>query len=124
LGRRIYGFAVRGIAIKLHRPFVGSRLATPTVLTRRDPIRGSSCACYDFPVFEGDTTRAAKALQLEIQRSMSEEQRLLLAFEMSLFARELCRAGIRQKHPDWSEAQLDRELLRLAFFPAPLPDLR
>jgi hypothetical protein len=52
---------------------------------------------------------------------MSGEQRLLLAFEMSMFARELNRERIRREHPDWLEAQIDRELLRLAFFPAPLP---
>jgi hypothetical protein len=69
-----------------------------------------------------DTSPAAQALQLEIQRRMSGEQRMLLAFEMSLFARDLAKAGIRHEHPEWSEARVARELLRLAFFPAPLPD--
>jgi hypothetical protein len=52
---------------------------------------------------------------------MSGEQRLLLALEMSLFARELAKAGIRRDHPEWTNAQIRRELLRLAFLPAPLP---
>jgi hypothetical protein len=52
---------------------------------------------------------------------MTGEQRLLLAFEMSLFARELARAGIRQQHPDSPESRVVRELLRMAFFPKPLP---
>jgi hypothetical protein len=52
---------------------------------------------------------------------MTGEQRLLVAFEMSLFARELAREGLRQGHPEWPEARVARELLRLAFFPAPLP---
>jgi Rv0078B-related antitoxin len=68
-----------------------------------------------------DTTPAAQALQLKIQRSLGGEQRLLLALEMSLFARELGRANIRQQHPDWPEGRVVRELLRLAFLPAPLP---
>jgi hypothetical protein len=55
---------------------------------------------------------------------MSGEQRLLLAFEMSLFARELGRERIRQEHPDWPDARIARELLRLAFLPAPLPELQ
>jgi hypothetical protein len=55
---------------------------------------------------------------------MSGEQRLLLAFEMSLFARDLNRERIHREHPDWPETQIARELLRLAFFPAPLPDLK
>jgi hypothetical protein len=68
-----------------------------------------------------DTSAATAKIQLRIQQSMSGEQRLLLAMEMSLFARDLARAGIRADHPDWSEAQVERELLRLAFLPAPLP---
>ncbi|MGH9504147.1 MAG: hypothetical protein ACRD20_14955 [Terriglobales bacterium] len=71
-----------------------------------------------------DTTPAARAVQLEIQRSMTGEQRLLLAFEMSLFARQLSRERIRREHSDWTDTQIARELLRLAFFPAPLPDLQ
>ena len=46
---------------------------------------------------------------------------MLLAFEMSLFARDLARERIRSLHPDWGEAQIQRELLRLAFLPQPLP---
>jgi hypothetical protein len=45
----------------------------------------------------------------------------MLALDMSLFARELARACLEQEHPEWSEAQVKRELLRLAFLPAPLP---
>jgi hypothetical protein len=52
---------------------------------------------------------------------MSGEQRVLLAFEMSMFARELAKEGIRCRHPEWPEARVNRELLRLAFFPNPLP---
>jgi hypothetical protein len=68
-----------------------------------------------------DTSPEAQSVQLEILRAMSGEQRILLAFEMCLFARELAKEGIRREHPDWSEEQVARELLRLAFFPAPLP---
>jgi hypothetical protein len=68
-----------------------------------------------------DTSSAAQGIQLEILRGMSGEQRILLAFEMSLFARELAKEGIRREHPEWPEERVTRELLRLAFFPAPLP---
>jgi hypothetical protein len=71
-----------------------------------------------------DTHPAAEVVQANIQRAMSGEQRLLLTFEMSLFARELSRERIRHEHPGWSEKQTAQELLRLAFFPAPLPDLQ
>jgi len=68
-----------------------------------------------------DTSSKARALQLQIHRAMTGEQRFLLAYEMSMFARELAREGIRRSHPEWSEAQIARELLRLAFLPNPLP---
>ncbi len=68
-----------------------------------------------------DTTEAARDIQLQIQRAMTGEQRILLAFEMSLFARDLAKAGIQREHPDWDDARVIRELLRLAFLPEPLP---
>jgi hypothetical protein len=68
-----------------------------------------------------DTSPAAAAIQLNFYRAMSGEQRLLLAFEMSMSVRELNRAGIRRDHPDWTEAEIARELLRIAFLPQPLP---
>lgn len=70
-----------------------------------------------------DTTPEAAAIQLRIVQAMTGEQRLKLAFELCLFARELAVAGIKQRHPDWSESQIKRELLRLAFLPKPLPPL-
>jgi len=68
-----------------------------------------------------DTSPSAQALQLQIQRAMPGEQRLLMALEMSLFARELAKERIRQEHSEWSETQVARELLRLAFLAASLP---
>jgi len=68
-----------------------------------------------------DTTPSAQAIQLEVQRAMSGEQRLLMAFEMSMFARELASERIRCEHPEWPETQVARELIRLAFLPEPLP---
>jgi len=55
------------------------------------------------PVPHTDTSPAAQAVQLELLRAMSGEQRILLAFEMSLFARELAKEGIRREHPEWPE---------------------
>lgn len=68
-----------------------------------------------------DTTPEAQAVQLAIHRSMTGERKIALAYEMSMFGRELNRARLRQEHPEWTEAQIARELLRLAFFPKPLP---
>jgi hypothetical protein len=52
---------------------------------------------------------------------MSGEERVLLAYEMSIFVREIMREGIRRDHPDWTEAETAKEMLVRAFFPAPLP---
>lgn len=68
-----------------------------------------------------DTSPAAQALQLQIQRAMPGEKRLLLALEMSLFARELAKEQIRREYPEWSDAQVARELVRLTFMPALVP---
>ena len=74
-----------------------------------------------FAVPISDTTVSAQAVRIETQRAMTGEQRLLMALEMSLFARELASARIRREHPDWLETRVTRELLRLAFLPEPLP---
>jgi hypothetical protein len=52
---------------------------------------------------------------------MTGEQRLLMAFEMSRFARDLAKERIRREHPEWPESQVTRELVRLAFLPEPIP---
>ena len=46
---------------------------------------------------------------------------MLLAFEMTMFARDLARARIRMDHPDWPESRVTREILRLALLPDALP---
>lgn len=68
-----------------------------------------------------DTSPEIREMQLQIYRSMSGEQKILIALEMSLFARDMARARIRTEHADWSEWQVERELLRIAFLPDPLP---
>jgi hypothetical protein len=68
-----------------------------------------------------DTSDAAAEVQAEIYRCMTGEERLRLAFEMSELARSLCLARLRKEHPDWSEWELKRELLRYAFASEPWP---
>jgi len=68
-----------------------------------------------------DTSPAAKRLQLQIGAAMTGEQRILQALEASLLVREFTKSGIRTDHPDWTEAEVAREVLRLQFLPANLP---
>jgi hypothetical protein len=47
-------------------------------------------------------------LYLEALRRLTPEQRLLKAFELTELSRELFRAGLRQRFPEASEAELQR----------------
>ncbi len=68
-----------------------------------------------------DTSQEAERVQLEVFRRMTGEQRLKLALQMSDFARELSLSRIRAEHPQWSDWEVKRELLRLDFLPDALP---
>ena len=68
-----------------------------------------------------DTSPDAERVQLDVFRRMTGEQRLKLALEMSDFARGLSLSRIRAEHPEWSDWEVKRELLRLDFLPDPLP---
>jgi hypothetical protein len=68
-----------------------------------------------------DTTCEARDVQFRILRAMSGEQRMMIALEMSLFVRESARSRMQVQHPEWDEARIERELLKIAFFPHALP---
>ncbi len=68
-----------------------------------------------------DTSQDAEQVQLDVFRRMTGEQRLKLALEMSDFARGLSLSRIRAEHPQWSDWEVKRELLRLDFLPDALP---
>ena len=63
----------------------------------------------------------ASRIQRDILRRMAPEERLRLACEMSDLAHDLCRARIRHQHPDWTDEQVVREMVRSAFSPQPSP---
>lgn len=62
-----------------------------------------------------DTSLAAHALQLRLYREAGPQRRAEMAAEMSDLIRDICRAGIRMRHPDFSEAQIIREMLRIFY---------
>ncbi|HLF06395.1 MAG TPA: hypothetical protein VI893_04375 [Thermoplasmata archaeon] len=68
-----------------------------------------------------DTSRIAAELQATIHRRLTGSERLGIALDMSLTVRQLSLSRLRLQHPDWSERDLERELLRYAFLPAALP---
>jgi len=55
-------------------------------------------------------------MQARIHERMTGEQRLLMALEMSYFAHELAKQGLRDAHPEWPEERIRREFL-LSLFP-------
>ena len=69
-----------------------------------------------------DTSPEAAEIQASIYRRMTGAERLQLALEMSETARELTLARLRVQHPDRSDRELKRELLRYAFGSDPLPE--
>ncbi len=65
-----------------------------------------------------DTSPEFRELQTNVYRRLSRGERLTLAFELSLVARELAMSRLRRQHPEWSSVDLMKELLRYAFLPA------
>lgn len=68
-----------------------------------------------------DTSPAVQAIQDEIHRRMSGEERFRLAIEMSEMARAFAEARLRNEHPEWTDWEIKRELLRYAFGSEPWP---
>ncbi len=60
-----------------------------------------------------DTTAEALAVQTAIYRRMTGTQRAALADEMSMAARRITLTAIRQRHPEYDEAQTTFALFRL-----------
>jgi hypothetical protein len=68
-----------------------------------------------------DTTAEAETSQREIHRRLGGPARLRLGLDMSLAARALTMARLRRRHPDYSELDLKKALLRQAFTTDNLP---
>lgn len=61
----------------------------------------------------GDTTKDAFLRQLEVLRGLDISARAAMTFELSDNLRQIVRDGVRHRHPDWDEAQVKREFLRI-----------
>lgn len=60
-----------------------------------------------------DTHPEVARIQLAVYRRMSGEQRLEIALQMSDSVRRLVADGVRYRHPEWNEEQVQREVVRL-----------
>ena len=57
-----------------------------------------------------DTSSEAHAVHIKLYRAFTPEKRLLMGLKMADDGRELAKAGIRSRHPDYSEAQIEDAL--------------
>lgn len=62
-----------------------------------------------------DTSPAAHLLQIQLYREAGPTRRVEIAAEMSDTLRELARAGVRLRHPRFSETEVTREVLRIFY---------
>jgi hypothetical protein len=51
--------------------------------------------------------------QIAALRAMTGEERLRLAQQLYWSARKMKTAGVRAQHPDWSDTQVEAEVLRI-----------
>jgi hypothetical protein len=62
-----------------------------------------------------DTTPRAAALQLQLYRQAGPSRRAQIAVELSDAVRETAIAGIRRRHPEYSERDVAAAFLRLVY---------
>jgi len=62
-----------------------------------------------------DTTAEAWSRQFQGFRAMRPQDRLRLAVTMTEEVLEIARAGIRRRHPQWTDVQIQEELEELLF---------
>ena len=60
-----------------------------------------------------DTTIEAAKKQYEILRRLSPQLRVKMAFQMSDDLRNIVKAGVKLRHPDYNEQQENKEVIRL-----------
>jgi hypothetical protein len=60
-------------------------------------------------------------MQIEAYRRMTPQERLQVCFRLSALARTLSRQGVRYQHPDWTDAQVEQEVVRRIRLGAGIP---
>lgn len=63
-------------------------------------------------VIPADTTVEAARKQFEILRRLTPQKRALISFEISDNVRQNVIAGIKKLHPDFTDTEIKKELLR------------
>jgi hypothetical protein len=67
----------------------------------------------NIELIPADTTREAYLVQLAILRRLSPDRRLEIACRMTDALREIVAAGVRSRHPEYTEQQVKMGMIRL-----------
>ena len=62
-----------------------------------------------------DTTPRAAAIQLQLYRKAGAARRVQIAVELSDAVRETALAGIRRRHPEYSEEEVKADFMRIVY---------
>lgn len=71
--------------------------------------------CYRLLMRARDTSEEAERIQDELHQRLGPEGRFELAMRMSELAREFARSGLRNQHPDLTDEEFRRELVRVLY---------
>jgi hypothetical protein len=82
----------------------------PTTAGRAGSVRWGFCYAVTMPQ-HSDTTPQATQVQVDIWRRMGPEGRVSLMLEMCEQVANTSKAGIRQRHPDYSNDQVQDAFL-------------
>jgi len=91
---------------------VGTRHLSPPGVLAGDTL-ASVAVDSGERVLISDTDPEAHDVQTAAYRRMTGAQRSAIMFRLNEMARNIAAAGIRARHPDYSEQQVRRALLRL-----------
>jgi hypothetical protein len=74
--------------------------------------------------WRADTSTEAARVQLEVLRRMTGAERVAIALDLSETARALSEAGIRHRHPEWTDETVRDALMDLLLGPQLARDVR
>jgi hypothetical protein len=62
-----------------------------------------------------DTAKEAEAVQLELLRRMSPQQRIAQMLKWSWYVKQMAFEAIRRRHPEWKESEVQSAFIELAY---------
>jgi len=65
--------------------------------------------------YTSDTSKQANAVQLDLWRSMSGQERVAKSMALSSRLRKMAFDAIRRQHPDWDERQVQLKFIELTY---------